>query len=295
MMEHDPMVSGYSGEEQRIQNGHFTHGDDADTCHWRHQQDMVAWLAKLEQPPQQENDADNTSIGIGNLTMQDHQNGRSVNSEQYHPMLAVSPNTLMPVASQQSESGLMTKVTPRTAAGMAIPRLKTTLVKDSSRPHTTNHWNVKSEDMAECRKWGTKCSCSNANVKIVFRNRAKLEYVRDYNKHNEPSDAVKETLVDRYMMKIACIIKSYEPKSAELLRHKTFLLGQKHQSWLVPGWEGEGRYGSNEAEKNARGKRGNANRHNNQGAARLWSQPSFSSPPPPFPTPPQAVRKKGNM
>jgi len=291
MMEHDPMVSGYSGEEQRIQNGHFTHGDDADTCHWRHQQDMVAWLAKLEQPPppQQENDADHTSIGIGNLTMQDHQNGRSVNSEQYHPMLAVSPNTLMPVVSQQSESGLMTKVTPRNAAGMAIPRLKTTLVKDN-RPHITNHWNIKSEDMAECRKWGTKCSCSNANVKIVFRNRAKLEYVRDYNKHNEPSDAVKETLVDRYMMKIACIIKSYEPKSAELLRHKTFLLGQKHQSWLVPGWEGEGRYGSNEAEKNVRGKRGNANRHNNQGAARLWSQP-----PPPFPTPPQAVRKKGNM
>jgi len=115
-------------------------------------------------------------------------------------------------------------------------------------------------------------------------------------------------LVDRYMMKITCIIKSYEPKSAELLRHKTFLLGQKHQSWLVPGWEGEGRFGQSEtqqqgvAEKNvaygtnSRGKRGNANRHN-QGAvaARLWSQPSFPSPPPPFPTPPQAVRKKGNM
>jgi len=134
-----------------------------------------------------------------------------------------------------------------------------------------------------------------------------LEYVRDYNKHNEPSDAVKELLVDRYMMKITCIIKSYEPKTAELLRHKTFLLGQKHQSWLVPGW-GEGGFGQSEtqqqgvAEKNvayctnSRGKRGNANRHN-QGAvaARLWSQPSFPSPPPPppFPPPPQAVRKKG--
>jgi len=305
MMEQDPMVSGYSGcgEEKRNQNGRFTHGDDADTSNW-HKQDMVAWLAKLEQP-QQENDVGET--GIGNLTMQDHQNGAGVvNSEQYHPMLAVSPNTLMPVVGQQSESGLLTKVTPRNAAGMAIPRLKTTLVKDN-RPHITNHWNIKSEDVAECRKWGTKCSCPNANVKIVFRNRTKLEYVRDYNKHNEPSDAVKETLVDRYMMKIACIIKSYEPKSAELLKHKTFLLGQKHQSWLVSGWEGEGRFRSSETQKqgeaeknvaygtNSRGKRGNANRHNNQGAARLWSQPSFSSPPPPFPTPPQAVRKKGNM
>jgi len=303
MMEQDPMVS--SSGEKRAENCHFIHDNDAvvDGSSW-YKADMAAWLAKLEQPEQENSNADDVcggETGLVNLTMQKDQNGVGIaKAEHRYPTMAVSPNTLMPIVGQQSDPGIL-KVPQRNAAGMNIPCLKTTIFKD--RLHS-NHWSIKSisevQNVAECRKWGTKCSCPNANVKIAFRNRSKLEYVRDYNEHNEPSDAVKEVLVDQYMMKITCIIKSYEPKTAELLRHKTYLLGQKHQSWLVSGGGGFGRRSETQQQgvpvknvtycTNQRGKRGNTNRHN-QGTptapARLWSQPSFP------PSLPQATRKKG--
>jgi len=304
MMDQDGMVS--SSGEKIAENCNFIHDDDAvvDGSNW-YKPDMAAWLAKLEQSEQENPNVDDGcggggETGLVNLAMQKDQNGVGIaKAEPRYPTMVVSPNTLMPIVGEQSDPGIL-KVPQRNAAGMNIPWLKATLSKD--RPYS-HHWSIKNisevQNEAECRKWGTKCSCPNANVKIAFRNKSKLVYVRDYNEHNEPSDAVKEVLVDQYMMKITCIIKSYEPKTAELLRHKTYLLGQKHQSWL-----GRGGYRRNETPPpgvpaknvtyctNQRRKRSNSNHYHQvtppppPPPARLWSPQSF----PPLV---QGTRKKG--
>ena len=102
-------------------------------------------------------------------------------------------------------------------------------------------WMIKNiseiKHVPECRKLGTKCSCPDANPKIMFRNKRRLQFVWNYNEHNEPSDAVKEVLVDQYMIRITCIINSYKPKTAELLRNKALLLGG-HKKTFILGGEG---------------------------------------------------------
>ena len=239
-----------------------------DVGNW-YKQDMVAWLARYEQL-EQENQKAEPKLGNDVMNLEfAHQNGVGVTKVEpnegvpLHPYnealqnmtlsdlhksrktLMVNPNSLMPTTDeQQQQSNPDTYVLQRNAVGMNIPWLKATVAKSVSNT-PSNHWTIKNisqiQDVPECRKFGTKCCCPDANTKIVFRNKSKLQYVWDYNVHNEPSDAVKEVLVDQYMVRITCIINSYEPKTAELLKHKALLLGhhsnkqKKSSSWLLGG------------------------------------------------------------
>ena len=166
--------------------------------------------------------------------------------------LMVNPQSLLRTSDEQdlSQPGtLKCEVQQRNAVGMSIPWLKATVSKTNQNSHGNassdygeTYWTIKNiseiQDVPECRKLGTKCTCSDANPKIVFRNKRKLQFVWDYNVHNEPSDAVKEVLVDQYMMKITCIINSYKPKTGELLRVKSLLMGQHKKTWILGGGGG---------------------------------------------------------
>ena len=266
MMDQDGMVSSSNiiGKcEQDFMDGRI---DDAN---W-FKDDMTDWLARYEQLEQ-----DNKNIGksqndkMMNVAHQNKGKGMETKCEAYEGValnpheslslqnmtltddknqstLMVNPQSLLPSDEQQSQPGTLEVVQQKNAEGMNIPWLKATVSKQSQNSHGNapsdyepSYWTIKNiteiQHVPECRKLGIKCSCADANPKIVFRNKTKLQYVWDYNVHNEPSDAVKEVLVDQYMMRITCIINSYKPKTGELLRHKSLLLGQHKKSWILGG------------------------------------------------------------
>ena len=82
------------------------------------------------------------------------------------------------------------------------------------------------EKISECKRLRTNCSWPEACPRVVFRNNHKIQFHWP-NNHNEPTDGVKLGLMDKYMIKMACIIKNYQPKTAELLRLKALLTGKK--------------------------------------------------------------------
>ena len=323
MMDQDGMISSSDKTQGKCD---FIHDDD-DGGNW-YKQDMVAWLARYEQLEQENQNVEpklgNDVDGVMNVELT-HQKGVGITKVEPYEGVAlnpynealqnmtlsdlnksrktimVNPNSLMPTTDeQQQQSNPDTYVLQRNAVGMNIPWLKATVSKSvSNNLHgntPSNHWTIKNisqiQNVPECRKLGTKCCCPDANTKIVFRNKSKLQYVWDYNVHNEPSDAVKEVLVDQYMVRITCIINSYEPKTAELLKHKAVLLGHNKQknssSWLLGGGQ-KNQISSSVPAKNVtyctyRGKRGTTHHQ----VPKLWS-------PQPFPPMPQGTRKKGGI
>ena len=165
----------------------------------------------------------------------------------------VNPQSLLRTSYQQdlAQPGTLNSITTvqKNAAGMNIPWVKATVSKINENIHGNISsergeagWMIKNiseiKDVPECRKLGTKCTCPDANPKIVFRNKKKLQFVWNYNVHNEPADAVKVVLLDQYMIRITCIINSYKPKTAELLRVKALLMGEQKKTYVLGGGGG---------------------------------------------------------